>query len=211
MRKKEKLSVLWYSNAPWANSGYSKQSRYILTGLVSRGYRMGIAPNYGMGMGIFSLDGYTVHPQGAGLSEVETVQAYKKHHYDVLISLYDHWVLKNLSDLVKRGGVIWVCYTPLDFVVMNQQLGEILSNATYIVPFCKYGADMLRRAGFENVWGDHGIYLGVDSDIYKPMTEKYTKEQMRKWLGFEHESFVITIMKMNKGDRVKIPEMLEGI
>ena len=209
MKKKNKLSVLWYSNSSVATSGYGKQTKYILAGLHSRGYRAELSPNFGgSGQGKYSLDGYYVWPQGQGLSEVETIEHYKRQGYDVLVSLYDHWVLQTMADLVRRNRAIWVQYTPLDVTFIGQKLGKILSAATYIVPFCKYGADMLRRAGFENVWRN-GICHAVDCDFYKPLNQP--KEKMRKWLGFKNESFIISGFKMNKGDRTKIQLSLEAI
>ena len=208
MNKRNKLSVLWYSNSSVSNSGYGKQTKYILGGLHSRGYRADLSPNFGgSGQGKYSLDGYYVWPQGPGLSEVETIEHYKRQGYDVLVSLYDHWVLNTMSDLVRRNRAIWCPYLPLDMTVLPHRLGEILATATYIIPFVEYGRAMLKRAGFENVY--RPIPHGVDCDIYKPLN--LPKEQMRKWLGFKDKSFIITIPKMNKGDRVKIPEMLEGI
>ena len=208
-RKNKPISALFYSNSSVATSGYGKQAKYILAGLQSRGFSVGLSPNFGgSGQGKYSLDGYPVYPQGAGLSEVETIEHYKRQGYDVLVSLYDHWVLKTMADLVRRNRVIWVQYTPLDVTFIGNKLGNILSAATYIVPFCKYGANMLRRAGFENVW-KNGIFHGVDCDIYKPLN--HPKELMRKWLGFKNESFIISDFKMNKGDRTKIQANLEAI
>ena len=179
----------------------------MLSGLTSRGMRCGVAPNYGMGGGNFTLDGYQVHPQGGGLSIPEAVEAYKKYNYDYLVSLYDCWVLGQLADLARKQRLIWIAYCPFDFTVLSHKLGNVLSAATYIVSFVEYGRSMLKRAGFENVY--RPIPHGVDCDIYKPLP--FPKEQMRKWLGFKDKSFIITIPKMNKGDRVKISEMLEGI
>lgn len=208
MNKQKNLSVLWYSNSTVSNSGYGKMSRYILAGLASKGFRMGLSPNYGHGAGHpFTLDGYTIYPQGGGLSIPETIEAYKKYNYDVLVSFYDHWVLSQLSDLVRRNRVMWVAYCPFDFKVLPHGLGDILSNATYILPYSKYGLEMVKRAGFENA--DRFIYHGCDTDVYKPLD--FPKEHMRKWLGFGDKSFIISCLKMNKGDRVKIAEMLEGI
>lgn len=207
MRNKKRPSILLYSNASWSNSGYSKMSRYILSGLVSRGFTCGICPNYGMASGSFTLDGYTVHPQGAGLSIPEAAETYKRYNYDYLVSLYDCWVLSQLGDLVRKQRILWIPYCPLDFTVLHHKLGNILSAATYIVPFSRYGLEMLKRAGFENA--DRFIYHGTDCAIYKPLP--FPKEKMRKWLGFKDKSFIITIPKMNKGIRVCIPEMLEGI
>ena len=179
-----------------------------MAGLVSRGFTCGICPNYGMGGGTFTLDGYTVHPQGGGLSIPETIETYRRHNYDVLVSLFDVWVMGQMADLVRKNRVTWCPYIPLDVTALPHSLGQILGAATYIIPFCKYGADMLRRAGFENVW-KNGIYHGVDADVYKPLNRP--KEEMRKWLGFQDKTFVIGDFKMNKGDRVKIGENLEAV
>ena len=206
-KKNNPPSVLLYSNSPISNSGYGKQARYILSGWTSRGMRVGCAPNYGMGAGTFSLDGYTIHPQGGGLSIPETIEAYKKYNYDYLVSLYDCWVLDQLADLARKQRILWIAHCPFDFTVLSHKLGNILSAATYILPFSRYGLEMVKRAGFENA--DRFIYHGCDTDIYKPLN--LPKEKMRKWLGFKDKSFIITIPKMNKGDRVKIPEMLEAI
>jgi len=168
-------------------------------------------PNYGMGMGtIRNFDGYRVHPQGHDLSMPETIEACRKYKYDVLITLYDHFVMGELAGLVRKYRVPWVPYPPMDFTVINRQLADIFNAATYIVPMSKYGKELLTKAGFDNVYNP--IYHGVDCDIYKPLIGEYTKEHMRKeWLGFKDKSFVISIMKMNKGMRVKIPEMLEAV
>ena len=204
----KKLSILWYSNSSVSNSGYGKQTKYILAGLHSRGYRADLSPNFGgSGQGKYSLDGYYVWPQGPGLSEAETIEHYKRQGYDVLVSLYDHWVLTTMSDLVRRNRVVWCPYIPIDMTFIPHRLGEILSAATYLIPFCHYGESLLKRVGFENVYKP--IYHGVDCDVYKPLS--FPKEKMRTWLGFKNESFVISIFKMNKGDRVKIQASLEAI
>ena len=206
-RKNKPLSVLLYSNSPISNSGYGKQGRYMLAGWASRGMRVGCSPNYGHASGNFTLDGYQVHAQGGGLSIPETIETYKKYNYDYLVSLYDCWVLDQLADLARKQRILWIAHCPFDFTVLSHKLGNILSAATYILPYSRYGLEMVKRAGFENA--DRFIYHGVDCDIYKPLS--FSKEKMRKWLGFKDKSFIITIPKMNKGDRVKIPEMLEGI
>ena len=211
MKKKPPISVLWYSNPSWVNSGYGKQTRYICAGLHKYGYRVGMQPNYGMGAGtIHEFDGYRIHPQGHDLSMPEAVQACMKYNYDAMITLYDHFVLGPLAKIVREQRAPWVAYPPMDFTIVNRQLADILNAATYIVPMCKYGEGLLKRAGFDNVWKP--IYHGVDTDIYKPLTDQWTKDHMRNvWMGWKNKSFVISCFKMNKGDRVKIAEQLEGI
>ena len=205
---KRKTKLLWYSNSSVANSGYSKQSRYIMDGLVQSGYQTDMSPNYGHGAGTLTIHGSKIWPQGSGRSEAEAISAYAKGNYDMLITLYDAWVLHALVDQVKKKGMVWVPYVPLDFLYLPHDLGNMLQAATHILPFTQYGLDMLKRVGFQTV--DRYIHHGVDTSEYKVMDERQ-KQEMRDDLGFRGKSFIISIFKMNKGDRVKYGENLEAI
>lgn len=203
-----KTKLLYYSNSPIANSGYSKQTRYIVQGLMQNGYQTDIQPNYGFGAGTMYLEGSKVWPMGSGRSEIETVSAYDKGKYDMLITLYDVWVLNTLVNEVKKRGIVWIPYIPLDFLYLPHDLGNMLQVATHILPMTQYGLDMLKRVGFQTV--DRYIHHGVDTNVYKPL-ENETKQEMREDLGFKDKSFIITIAKMNKGQRVCYGENLEAI
>ncbi len=205
---KSKPKVLWYSNSPVAQSGYSKQSRYIMDGLVQSGYQIDISPNYGFGAGTMTLNGSKYWPMGSGRSEAEAILAYDKGKYDMLFSLYDVWVLNALAEQVKTKGIVWVPYIPLDFLYFPHDLGNMLQSATHILPMTQYGLDMLKRVGFNNV--DRYIHHGVDTNVYTPM-DKTPKQDLRDTLGFKDKSFIISCFKMNKGDRVKYGENLEAI
>ena len=220
---KNKPKLLWYSNSTIANSGYSKQSRYILDGINQKGFTMDLSPNYGHAGGKFEMNGYTVWPQGGGRSEVETIANYIENNYNILFTLYDVWPLTTLINEIQQKGVIWCPYLPLDMTFLPHTLGDMLKAAIYILPMSGYGLDMLKRAGFTNV--DRFIYHGVDTNVYKPITKwedvnprdlkegerPITKQEMRNWLGFKDKSFIIGIFKMNKGARVKYGENLEAI
>jgi glycosyltransferase involved in cell wall biosynthesis len=205
---KRKTKLLWYSNSPIANSGYSKQTRYIVQGLMRNKYQTDLQVNYGFGAGTMHIEGSKVWPQGAGRSEVETISAYNKGKYDMLITLYDVWVLKTLANEVKKRGIVWIPYIPLDFMYLPHDLGDMLQSATHILPMTQYGLDMLKRVGFQNT--DRYIHHGVDTNVYTAH-DATPKQESRDNLGFKGKSFIITIAKMNKGDRVKYGENLEAI
>jgi glycosyltransferase involved in cell wall biosynthesis len=208
MKMKSKSKLLWYSNSPTANSGYSKQTRFIVHGLMQNGYQTDLSVNYGFGAGTMYLYGSKVWPMGTGRSETEAIEAYSKGKYDMLITLYDVWVLHALVDQAKRGGVVWVPYIPLDFLYLPHDLGNMLQAATHILPMTQYGLDMLKRVGFQNV--DRYIHHGVDTKVYR-VIENRPKQEMRDMLGFRDKSFILSIFKMNKGDRAKYGENLEAI
>jgi glycosyltransferase involved in cell wall biosynthesis len=168
---------------------------------------MDCSPNYGHAAGKFEINGYTMHPQGGGRSEVETIANFTENNYDILFTLYDVWPLNTLVKEIAQKGIVWIPYIPLDMTFLPHTLGDMLNAATYILPMSGYGVEMLKRAGFTNV--GRYIYHGVDTNVYKPITK--TKQEMRNWLGFKDKSFIISIFKMNKGCRVKYGENLEAI
>jgi len=175
---------------------------------MQRGYQTDIQPNYGFGAGTMTLYGSKVWPMGTGRSETEAIEAYNKGKYDMLFTLYDVWVLHALVDQVRRGGVVWIPYIPLDFLHLPHELGQMLTAATHILPMTQYGLDMLKRVGFQNA--DRYIHHGCDTNVYRPI-ENIQKQDMRDMLGFKDKSFVISIFKMNKGQRVHYGENLEAI
>jgi len=200
------LKILWYSNPSWANSGYGIATKHVLRGLRGRGFEVGLAPNYGFGTGALEVDGYPVHFMGPDFSEEAAVDHYLKHEYDVLVTLYDVWPLRRLSELVRARGVVWVPWAMFDHDALYPAVGERLESAFHVVSPSRYGKAMLDRAGFTE--SSH-IPLGVDCKTFRPVD--LPKEGLRRELGFPGDSFVVTIPKMNKGLRPMIPEQLEGV
>lgn len=204
--KEEKLSVLWYSNSPAAVSGYGKCAKYICTGLA-KDRRVGISPNYGWGMGEMTINDFTIHAQGGGLSLKETIHHYLHHDYDTLITQYDTFVLGELANLVKKHNITWTPYVPIDFEIIPHNIKNILSTATMIIPFSYFAYNKLSSVGFTNL--SDPIYHGVDTEVYTPNNSP--KEELRQALGFRDKQFIITIVAMNKGMRKCIQDQLEGI
>ena len=210
---KSKSKLLWYSNSPISNSGYGKQSRYIVRGLMKNGIQTDYSLNYGFGSGTMHVEGSKVWPTGGGRNEMETIDAYQKGEYDMLFTLYDVWVLHALVDNVRKKGVVWVPYIPLDFLYLPHDLGQMLTAATHILPFTQYGLDMLKRVGFQNA--DRYIHHGVDTNVYQPLPNK-PKDELRNYLGFKDKSFVIscfpkgTRILMKNGTEKKIEDVKKG-
>jgi glycosyltransferase involved in cell wall biosynthesis len=102
-----------------------------------------------------------------------------------------------------------VPYIPLDHEQIHPSIVEKLQFSTYNIAMCKYGLNQLVQAGFKK--NSIYIYHGVDCDTYKPIIEQQQKERYRMKLGFEPDSFIIGIVKMNKGTRSAFPRQLEII
>lgn len=198
--------ILFYSNSPWANSGYSKCAYHICYGLQEYGHTIGHQSNFGNLGGIID-DGRIKHfPQGSGFSEQELFINYSVEKYDFIIAQYDIWVLSNLPDLIRKHNAIFCPYVPLDHLAISPALKPKLDASFEIVAMCDYGEKLLREAGYKNI---SKIYHGVDTEIYKP-SEK-TKEECRTALGFAPNDFVISMVQMNRTGRKDIPRQLEAL
>lgn len=203
------MRILIYTNPPFCESGYGRCCRWISSILKDDGHFVGLAPNVSFGPGRFDLNGMPVHAQGTGFTEQPTVMHYLNYKYDVLLAQYDMWALHTLFNLVRQHGVNLVSYVPLDHEQILPDLVNKLRISTYNIAMCRYGLNQLQRAGLKN---STFIYHGVDCDVYKPIDHKeYPKERLRQDIGFEPDSFIIGIVKMNKGTRSAIPRQLEMI
>lgn len=173
------------------------------------GHQVGIAPNVAFGPGRLDLEGIPIYAQGTGFSEQPAIMHYLKHGYECLLAQYDMWAMHTLIQLVQQHRVILVPYVPLDHHEIFPDLVDKLRASAYNIAMCKYGLNQLTKAGFKN---STYIYHGVDCNTYKPLPGKeYPKERLRQEMGFEPDSFVIGIVKMNKGSRSALPLQLEII
>ena len=60
----QKISGLWVSNAPWANTGYGTQTKQVVSRMVADGHAVAVAANYGLEATQTNIDGIEVFPKG---------------------------------------------------------------------------------------------------------------------------------------------------
>lgn len=205
------MKILWYSNSPHTSSGYGKCAKYICCGLKKAKFDISIQSNYGT---LGGMRNYVCEPnieipefpQGGGFSEAETFHTYAVEKFDVISMQYDLWALDQIPNLVKQTNAIFCPYTPIDHLIISPRLKAKLDSCFEIVAMCKYGENLLGQNNYNNV---RTIYHGVDTNIYKPPL--YSKEEARTLLGYEENSFVITMVAMNRTGRKDIPRQLEAV
>lgn len=207
-------NTLFYSNPMHANSGYGVSMRNLLPRLKARGYNIGIQVNWGYEGTPMDVDGIAMYGQGGGLSEYETAQVWLKQNYDVLITLYDAFVFETLKNLVRQHQIPWVGQVMFDHQHLYPWMRDKLDAMSWIVSVSDYGMDQLRQAGYQNI---SKIPLGVDTKVFKSIIGEsdgkvtFTKEQLKREMGFPEDCVLIGIFKMNKGTRTGYPYMLEAV
>ena len=200
MKKRRDLRILWNSNAPAANSGYSIETRDLLYRLAEDGWPVAISAFYGVDGGPVDiaypdylnprLKGITIkhYPK---LSEPWGSDAMFFHSRDwkanVVFSMQDIWTLDPsfLSQLPA-----WIPWFPVDKEPLPINVIQKLQHAYKILCFSKFGYDLLLNAGFAAQF----IYEGTDVEIFKPRD----RAEARKKLGLPQDVFLWSMVGANK-------------
>lgn len=138
------------------------------------GYHVAIAANYGMG-GALLRSRIKVYPAGrsrGGDSLVWAAAADFKP--DVIISLYDAWALEFPSD-PRIEHIPWVAWVTVDSAPLDPRSKKILTKATGIVAYSKFGFDVLSKAELQDVTY---IPLGIDTAVFQPGSRAAAREGM---------------------------------
>jgi len=184
------LRITWYSNAPWAPTGYGTQTKLMLPRLKAEGHEVAVAANYGQAAAMSSWRGIPVFPQGlSGHSEDVMLAhhtAWMQGQEGWLMTLYDVWPLAKIKGHEQFRVASW---TPVDHTPVPP---EVLpwAQAHYTIAMSKWGQQEFARKGVDARYAPHGI----DTAVFKP-----TPSAIRETLKVPEDAFLITINAANKG------------
>jgi glycosyltransferase involved in cell wall biosynthesis len=202
---KFKASVSLYSNSPGQPTGYGQQAEYLVERLKRAGCDVAAMSNYGLegNNGKINTKYGQIEHYARGLEAYSTDvlpihHAHFKGKYkgqkDLLITLYDVWVLKNKA-LDALPIAAWV---PLDHTTMPPMVKKFLEkdNVTPIA-MAPHGVRQMQELGIECEYVPHGI----DTKIFKP-TRTIEGQNVRKFMGVTDDQFVVGMVSANKANGV---------
>ena len=198
--KRRDLRLLFNTNAPHANSGYSIEMRDVLYRLVADGWPVAVSAFYGVDGGPTDI-AYpdNLNPRLKGL----TIKHYPRmseawgsdgmfyHGNDwkanAVFSMQDIWTL---DPAFLQRIPVWIPWFPVDKEPLPVNVIQKLRFAYKILCFSKFGYDLLLNAGFASQL----IYEGTDVDIFQPRD----KAEARKSLGLPQDVFLWSMVGANK-------------
>lgn len=192
------MNILWYSNAPWAPTGYGNQTGLVVPHLVKK-HNVSILANYGLNGQPLGLGGVTVYPAGKeGYSNDVVEGTCKEVEADVLITLYDAWPLKFWRS--ESFETPWLAWAPIDHETITPGVKESLSRADLPIAYSVHGVLAMQEAGLKPAYVPHGI----DTKLYSPQPIKKSD------IGLDDDVFVFGFVGTNMGfpSRKSIPEIL---
>jgi len=198
---KIKGTVSVWSNSPGQPTGYGMQAKLLVDRLQRDGAKVAALSNYGVEGNISTYDtghGFIPHyPRGMGAysNDVAPMQhnhwkAQNKGLKDVLITLYDVWVLQGAA-WDKLNIASWV---PLDHTTLPPKVEAWLRkpNVTPIA-MSPFGVEQMRSKGIECEYVPHAI----DTNIMKP-TWQMQGQNVRDFMGVDEDTFVVGSVAANK-------------
>lgn len=196
------MRILFASNAPWTQTGYGNQTKLFIKFMKELGHEIAVACNYGLRGAMMDGDGVKFYPAGYDqLFPNDVIQAHADDfEADVIISLYDAWVI-NIAKLKTK----WLAWVPVDHSPAPEAVVGALRKATRSIAYSEFGYDELKAAGVKNV---NYIPHGVDTQVFTPLA----RHEARSRLGLKDESYIVGMVGTNKGtpSRKCIPQALQA-
>lgn len=181
------MRILWYSNAPDIPTGYGVQTAQVAGRMARDGHEVHVHGNFGHRAGFRQVDGMTVWPEGIDRYSLDVATEFATMlDPEVIITLYDVWVMKPETDWPGRNVLSW---TPIDhFPPPPDVLRWARTHPT--IAMSEYGAEQLRASGITPLATiPHGI-----ENVYRP-----TPSDMRARQGIPDDAFIVMMNAANIG------------
>ena len=198
---KKKLKILWSSVTPTIESGYGRVTNEVCKRLIARGYDV-INHGYQTAGREHKVDDtFTMLESGGQPYGFNVLKKYfKKYDRDIMITLFDVWPF---FGTIEKLDIPWIPYVPIDAEPVTTPIIEPLKYALKIISFSEFGKKQLDKEQLNNSI----IYHGVDTKVYKPLTDE-EKKAFRKKIGIPEDAFVVGTNGANNFDRKDFPRMI---
>ncbi len=228
--------IAWWSNSPWAPTGYGVGTAGVVYPLAYE-YDMGVISAYGLEgrvLGFSDIEGrnpgarVTVFPRAfddVGIDATKLVIANWRPH--ILITLFDIWIGDNPVGGNAPGWLaklhpFWIPIIPVDHQPVPFPTSTMAEKAYKCVAMSQFGKRELEKAGIASEYIPHGTW----TDTFTPPSTDEQKEADREFL-IEHtaplfpgepiepwsmDDFIIGINAANKDEKRKgYQKMFKGI
>jgi glycosyltransferase involved in cell wall biosynthesis len=191
------MKIAWYSNAPWAGTGYGQQTDIFTELLTANGHDVAILANYGLNGAPRGWKGMPVYPGGYDMWANDVLSLHSRHHFNesngLILTLCDVWVIKNPA-LKQMPMASWV---PIDHTPIPPKVAQFFAEYnSHPIAMSKFGLAELQNLGFDASYVPHGI----DTDVFRPVTE-IGGRSVRDVLGLPADAFVVGMNAANKGSQ----------
>lgn len=186
--------ILWFSNSPWAASGYGNQTKLFCMGrLQTLGHKVAISAFYGLDGGVLDAGDVKIYPRGMNVpapcgidSSILPFHA-RDFNADLVMSLMDVWVIP--------PGITqpypFCPWFPIDMEPLPPPIARSLEGTLMPLVFSHFGERMMSAAGLPYRYVPHG----VDTAVFAPKPRTEARDAM----NLPQDRFIVGMVAANKG------------
>jgi glycosyltransferase involved in cell wall biosynthesis len=194
------VKVLWFSNSPWASTGYGNQTKLILPHLAERYGAEGVAcaSNFGLQGTIKRENGIRHYPMGWHPYSDDVAPVHAAHHFGDddgwVITLFDTWVFDN--PMWRKLNV--ASWTPVDHDRPPPKVLKWFKTFGAVpIAMSQFGERVLAEAGLEPMYAPHGI----DCSTFKRYEQDAEGQTVRAVFQLPADRFIVGMVANNKGNQ----------
>lgn len=197
------MRILWSSNSPFCGTGYGMQTAVAAKRLQALGNQMAILCFYGLEGSKTEWGDIPLYPNNTrdyGIKDAPMI--YDDHKADLLITLVDVWVLRQMDPRLK-----WVPWMPVDHdPIPPLVLDAVKKSPGMIKPIAmsKFGVKQLNDNGVDCYYIPHT----VDTNLFSP--NPAIRESGRERYGWKNK-FVIGTVATNHAERKNWNAMMQAV
>jgi glycosyltransferase involved in cell wall biosynthesis len=181
------MKINWWSNSPWAATGYGNQTRVNVPRIRALGHEMSMTSNYGLSGATLNWDSMPVFPLVKHPFGLDAITAHAVHAgAEAIITLFDVWA-------IDPGSVElpWFPWFPIDSEPIPPGVFAHARAATKAITMSKFGHEQASRMGLSTFYVPHS----VDTGVFK----RQGMVESRKHLNLPESAFVVGMVAANKG------------
>lgn len=185
----------------FAQTGYGIQTKAMCKLFTELGHQVAVSANFGLHGSTLDWRGVQIYPRYRGGLGEDVIRLHAEHFQaDVVLSLYDIWVLKEGF----HPGRPWIGMVPVDGAPVSESMIKVGRNIDYRVSYSKFGQRELEKVGLSSTYIPHGF----NTDRFTPGDKWAACDR----IGVPYEQFLVTVVAANKGYpcRKGWPELLEA-
>jgi glycosyltransferase involved in cell wall biosynthesis len=207
------MRIGWVSVSPYANTGYGRMTREIVSRLLDKHDVVCIAQSDNLTWGgkqIVPLPNNKevltrlwINPMSSSRQAADMLRYYtQEHKLDLLIGHWDVWAF---GECLRMTGIPYLLYIPIDGT-MTQRWANYCYGATRTVLYSKFGYNEASKF----IPPSKLAYIphGVDCHIFRPMDKTGLRASIKADPPVPEDCFLFLNIAANVGPRKLIPQLM---
>lgn len=195
--------ILFLGDSPNVATGFGKVNRYVIKSLIEAGHQVEVVGlNWEGGYYDRKEFPYQIYPApylGRKFPYQKFIEIFMKTEFDVLFVHNDINVQDKLANFInqwkKEKNFKWVAYSPVDIDYLSSSHLSPFLTADFPIVYSEFGRTVIKEHFRDtNV---RVIGLGVDLDIFKPISEQERRKFRDEYFHIHDKDFLIVNTNRN--------------